>query len=1171
MSTLNWSMKACGVFLLRAMAAVALPAQTFTSLYSFDGTDGSLPLATLLQGSDGNFYGTTSSGGNSAECLNDECGTIFQITPGGTLTTIHNLTGADGANPFAGLIEGADKNFYGTTENGGANGFGTAFKITSTSPYTLTTLYSFCSQPNCTDGYNPVAGLIQGSDGNFYGTALYGGAGADGGVVFQLTPTGSFTVLYSLCSLSNCADGESPAAGLVQDADGNFYGTTEKGGANGFGTGFTITSTSPYTLTTLYSFCSQGGSSCTDGSLPVAALYQAANGIFYGTTSQGGTSSNCTGGCGTLFQITSSGALTTLHSFEKTDGSEPEGSLLAGADGNFYGTTGDGGANNLGTVFTITPAGMLTTLHSFIETDGEFPVAGLIQATNGYFYATTLKGGTGTDGTGTIFSISGTIPTATTLAATSITLTGAELNGTINPQSGSGNAVFSFGTNPAALISQCVQYDQCPAVTPNSSPQPFSFALTGLLGNTTYYFQIVFWDSDNNILYSGAVRSFITQNPAATTTAATSITASGTVLNGTINPEAGTGYAGFYWGTDPTLTTYTLSCTTWTSCPPVTPNTKAQKFSFALTGLASNTAYYFETVYWDTSSNTYYYGSIDSLTTKNPAATTTPATSITATTAVLNGTINPEGAAGYAGFYWGTDPTLSTYTLSCTSWTSCPPVAPNSNTQRFSFMLPDLIGLTNYYFEMVFWDAGNNSYSYGSITSFETPSPLTTLHSFDDTDGDEPLAGLVQATKGFLYGTTLRGGASGDGTAFKITSSGTLTSLVSFDLTDGNLPWAAPLQVANGSFYGTTGGGGALDEGSVFKLTPGGALTTVYNFCSLGGTCPDGEAPEAGLVQDAQGNFYGTTAGGGSSSGYGTVFKLTPSDVLTTLHTFEKTDGDGPTAPLLLGSDGNFYGTTSGGGTYFQGTVFQITPSGTLTTLHNFDFADGAAPYGGLVQASNGNFYGTTYSGEPGNGTIYEITSGGTLTTLYRFCLQTGCPDGAAPYASLAQGTDGNLYGATSEGGGADGVYGTLFKITTGGTLTTLYTFCRQSNCTDGYGPQSPLIQDTNGNFYGTTVHGGTSTACLDGCGTVFSFTAGLAPFVETVPTSGNVGAAVTILGTSLTGATSVTFNDTAATFTVVSGSEISTTVPTGATTGTVQVVTPSGGTLSSNVPFTVN
>jgi uncharacterized repeat protein (TIGR03803 family) len=197
-------------------------------------------------------------------------------------------------------------------------------------------------------------------------------------------------------------------------------------------------------------------------------------------------------------------------------------------------------------------------------------------------------------------------------------------------------------------------------------------------------------------------------------------------------------------------------------------------------------------------------------------------------------------------------------------------------------------------------------------------------------------------------------------------------------------------------------------------------------------------------------------------------------------------------------------------------------------------------------------------------GTVFKITPGGTLTTLYSFCSQTDCTDGMSPYAGLVQATDGNLYGTTSSGGGPYLDYGTVFKITPGGTLTTLYTFCSQSGCADGEEPEAGLVQGTDGNFYGTTPVGG-----ANGDGTVFSLSVGLGPFVKTQPTSGEMGVAVKILGTSLTGATKVMFNRHPAVFKVVSSSLITTTVPAGATTGPVEVVTPSG-TLLSNVPFQV-
>jgi len=328
----------------------------------------------------------------------------------------------------------------------------------------------------------------------------------------------------------------------------------------------------------------------------------------------------------------------------------------------------------------------------------------------------------------------------------------------------------------------------------------------------------------------------------------------------------------------------------------------------------------------------------------------------------------------------------------------------------------------------------------------------------------------------------------------------------------------------------------------------------LHNFVST-----DGNSPYAGLVQASNGNFYGVTFEGGEFNG-GTIFKITASGTLTSLDSFTGggTEGDFPYGGLVQASNGNFYGTTLNGGTYGQGTVFEVTPSGTLTTLDDFNLTDGASPYAQLVQATNGNFYGTTGLGGPaGSGTVFKVTASGALTSLYSF---DDGNDGGAPYAGLIQATDGNLYG-TTESGGVNGK-GTIFKISPSGTLTTLYSFAGYP--ADGANPEAGLIQGTNGKLYGTTISGGANDF-----GTVFSLSVGLGPFVETLPASGKVGATVKILGTSLTGSTSVTFNGTAATFTVVSSSEITTTVPAGATTGKVEVVTPGGARLS-NVSFRV-
>jgi uncharacterized repeat protein (TIGR03803 family) len=451
-----------------------------------------------------------------------------------------------------------------------------------------------------------------------------------------------------------------------------------------------------------------------------------------------------------------------------------------------------------------------------------------------------------------------------------------------------------------------------------------------------------------------------------------------------------------------------------------------------------------------------------------------------------------------------------------------------------------------------------------AATAIGSPAQtLTTLVYLNPADGNYcPDAPLVQGTNGNFYGTT-SGCFAGFGSIFEVTPSGTLTTLHAFDGYDGIDPDGL-VQATDGNFYGTTltALNGPSEPGSVFKITPSGTFTNLYNFCSQP-NCTDGSGPGAGLIQGTDLNFYGTTSGGGAN-GKGTVFKITPSGELTTLHSFcpqyPCADGAAPSGALVQGTDANLYGTTQTGGAYDTGTVFRITPGGEFTTLYSFCGPPSCTienwnPGGGLVQASDGNFYGT--SGGGGSyllGTVFKMTPGGTLTNLHSF----DSADGAGPNGGLVQATDGNFYGTTSIRGQYGG--GTLFKITPGGMLTTLNSFYG----TEGTMPQAGLLQATDGNFYGTNTSDGQY-----GGGSVFRLSVGLGPFVAPEPTSGSSGAPIIILGTNLTGATSVTFNGTPATFTVVSPSEITTNVPAGATTGTVQVTTP-GGVLSSNVPFQV-
>ncbi len=391
------------------VGVIASPAQTLNTLISFNGPNGVNPSAGLVQGSDGNFYGTTYQGGANGGFQ----GTVFQMTPAGVLTTLHSFQGspADGAFPYAGLVQSTtDGFFYGVTANGGSshnctNGCGTIFKISADGSQ-----YSVLHNFNGTDGSSPLGTLIQGTaDGNYYGTTFSGGTGNNCasfqprgcGTVFKISSTGTFSVVHSF----NLTDGDAPYAGLLQAPNGNFYGTTSEGitvghGCSvGCGTVFEITPAGA--VTTLHVF--QGP----DGYFPEAPLIRGADSNFYGTTSNGGANTNCRlGGCGTIFQITPQGALTSV-SLNSADGSDPTAPLLLAADGNYYGTTALNGPHSGGTIFKLTPSLILSAVYSFCAqtscADGASPEGGLVQSASGLLYGTAFAGGA--FGAGTVFSL----------------------------------------------------------------------------------------------------------------------------------------------------------------------------------------------------------------------------------------------------------------------------------------------------------------------------------------------------------------------------------------------------------------------------------------------------------------------------------------------------------------------------------------------------------------------------------------------------------------------------------------------------------------------------------------------------------------------------------------------------------------------------------------------
>jgi uncharacterized repeat protein (TIGR03803 family) len=752
-------------------------------------------------------------------------------------------------------------------------------------------------------------------------------------------------------------------------------------------------------LTNLHSFAV-----FTNGEFPAAGLVQGSDGNFYGTTQSGGT-----GGAGTVFKISANGMLTSLYSFSGgKDGGNLWAGLVQGSDGNLYGTTSGGGAytnqyGGCGTVFKISTNGALTSLHSFTGgNDGAGPQAALVQGSDGNFYGTTEQGGTN-GGNGTVFKMS------TTGALTSL---------------------YSFtggrdGGGPLAAVVQGTDgnfYGTTEGGGARNVGTVFKISANGML-TSLYSFS---GGNDGGNPYAGLVQGndgnfYGTTAYGGTNNAGTvfKISANGMLTslysftggNDGGNPEASLvqGTDGNFYGTTEDGGMY------------VGPygNTYGTVFKISTTG---------------------------ALTTLHSFGAVTNAIGVAL-----------DGASRQAALVQGSD--------------------------------GNFYGTTG----------GGGTNNAGTVFKISANGMLTNLYSFTGAnDGASPQAALVQGKDGYFYGTTFSGVTTAYGTVFKISANGALTSLYSFGGNDGRNPFGGLVQGSDGNFYGTTIAGGTDTNGTVFEISANGALTSLYSF--TGGN--DGGNPFGGLVQGSDGNLYGTTQNGGTN-GIGIVFKIGTDGELTTLYAFGAVtnangyplDGAYPEAALVQGSDGNFYGTTGGGGPYDEGTVFKITADGTLTSLYSFTGGkDGGFPYAGLVQGSDGNFYGTTYTGGAatnqygagiaGFGTVFRISTNGALTTLYLF---TGGNDGGFPYAGLVQGSDGSFYGTTYTGGTNNA--GTVFQISSNGTLTSLYSF---TGGNDGGAPQAELVQGSDGSFYGTTYGGG-----LAGAGTVFRLT--IVPEFQTV------------------------------------------------------------------------
>jgi uncharacterized repeat protein (TIGR03803 family) len=697
--------------------------------------------------------------------------------------------------------------------------------------------------------------------------------------------------------------GENPYGSLIMDGSGNLYGTTYGGGAYGDGMVFELTAAGG-TLTTLASF------NGTDGANPYAGLIADGSGNLYGTTYGGGAS-----GDGTVFELAhGSGVITTLASFNGTDGANPQAGLILDGSGNVYGTTYGGGASGDGTVFELSQgSGTITPLGSFNGTDGQSPTAGLVMDSGGNLYGTTTGGGA--DRKGTVFELSQGSGAITTLAS---------FDGT-------------DGSDPYA------------GLLIDASGNLYGTALQGGAHGKGAVFELS--EGSGTISTLASFGGLDGANPYAAL-----------ITDGSGNLY-GTTYGG---GASGDGTVFELT-----------------QGSGTITRLAS----------FDGSDGT------------NPQASL-----------IMDGSGNLYATAVHGGAGYGTVSELAQGARKIETLAS--------------FVAPDGIGALG----TLIMDSSGNLYgttrqagAYGDGTVFRLApgsGKLTALASFNGTDGANPYGGLIMDGSGNLYGTTYGGGAHGDGTVFELAAgSSTITTLASFEGTDGAHPFAALVMDSSGNLYGTTYAGGASNDGTVFELAHGsGAITRLASF-----TRTDGIGLYAGLVMDGSGNLYGTAVYGGAY-GDGTVFELPAgSRTITTLASFNGIDGDGPYGGLIMDKSGNLFGTAVLGGELGgEGTVFEL-PAGTrtITTLASFNGTDGNGPYAGLLMDKSGNLYGTAaYGGDSRDGTVFELPAGsGTITTLVSF----DGTDGTNPQAGLILGSHGNLYGTTVSGGAFGG--GTVFEL----------------------------------------------------------------------------------------------------------------------------------------------
>ena len=1011
---------------------------------SFNGTDGSQP-GPIFADKNGNLFGNTLNGGANSS------GSIFEVMQGSSaITTLASFDFTTTGSQPQGVMSDANGDLFGVAEESGPGFDGTIFELPKGSS-TPNVLFSFSSSNAGTDGGRPVGNLVMDNSGNLFGVT--GGGGANNlGTVFEFTPsTSTFTPLVSF----SLALGYGCAGNLLIDSAGDLFGTASGGGANNEGVVFEIVHNSN-AITDLASFDS------THGRGPQCGLLEDASGNFFGTTLAGGTNDD-----GTIFELPKGAtSVTSLASFNGTNGIQPQGALIEDKFGDLLGTAPFGGAYQSGTLFGLAPgSNTISVLAPFDGANGADPQAGLSTDSNGDVLGTGFSGGA--NGNGTVFQFSippkqvaitqqptsvlaagafsvsaaveGAFGNVDTLDSSSVTLSifsgpkGGTLQGTTTARTSFGVVTFS-GISVNVAGNYVLQVKDGTLSSGQSSPisvalprlafihEPSNLTVGAVI---TPGIAVAVEDPSGNILStdSSSIQLAVSSGPSG-------------ALRGTLTVPTQQGIATF-----PNLFlnaagSFVISASDATL--PAVARVPTNSFKVSVPQLVFMTppkagtagaALPVTVAIEDASGNI-----------MNDGSNVTISIASGPSGAKLSGTTTVQAQNGVAAF---TDLSLTT---------------PGNYTLR----------------------AVEGSLASITSTSFTVSrDPFATLGAFNGSGGSFPQAKLVMDATGDLFGLADGGGTKNDGTVFEIVhGSGAISTLASFTGTNGSFPTGGLVMDGKGNLFGTASSGGANNKGDVFEVVKNsGTITVPASFSGTNGSFPNGD-----LVMDANGNLFGTAPNGGANNN-GVLFELAKgSSTINALASFDNTTGF-PNGGLIEDSTGNFYGVTGSGGSQFDGTIYELVHGGkAVTVLASFTGANGSFPGGTLTMDSKGNLFGAAADGGADRrGTIFELAHGGsTITALASF----NGNNGSFPNGQLLLDSSGNLFGTAQDGGGYGD--GAVFGLAAGSNaITALASFAG----VDGSFPAGGLIKDAAGRLVGAASDGGANKK-----GTIFQLLPAVAP-----------------------------------------------------------------------------